>query len=101
MNSRIRDAVAGLTVVAVVAVLDGAPAGAAAAATPTRNALFVLNNDPAGNTVAVYHRFTGGTLVPVATYFTFGFGATALDSPGDPLASQGGLTYDHRHGLLF
>src|SRR5690348_277418 len=90
---RMRHAAAGL---AVLAVAISAPAAEASA----RNALFVQTNDPGGNAVVAFHRNADGTLRRDATYPTGGNGATAAASPGDTLATQGGLVYSSRHGLV-
>src|SRR5262249_47642605 len=65
-----------------------------------RNAVFVQTNDVAGNAIVAFHRNADGTLRRDATYPTGGNGATAQASPGDTLATQGGLAYASRHGLV-
>jgi DNA-binding beta-propeller fold protein YncE len=65
------------------------------------NAVLVQTDDPAGNAVWAYHRSADGDLTAVARYRTGGRGGAELGAPGDPLASQGSLTYDAEHRLLF
>jgi DNA-binding beta-propeller fold protein YncE len=89
-------------------------ASAAAAATPAgaatvhrdfvpgaSRAVFVQTDNPAGNQVVAYHRDGDGTLSKVATYPTGGRGGVLTGSVADHLASQGSLTYDPEHGLLY
>ncbi|HEV2372935.1 MAG TPA: beta-propeller fold lactonase family protein [Streptosporangiaceae bacterium] len=81
-------------------------AGPASAATSTgdngaRWALFVQTDNSAGNQVVAYHRAGNGTLTLAGTYDTGGLGGQLTGSVVDHLASQGGLTYDPRHGLLY
>jgi 6-phosphogluconolactonase (cycloisomerase 2 family) len=92
-----RHAAAGL---AALASLVAIPATASAKDVRAHNALFVQTNDVAGNAIVAFHRNADGTLRRDATYPTGGNGATADASPGDTLASQGGLAYSARHGLL-
>lgn len=61
----------------------------------------VQTDDPAGNQVVAYHRATDGSLTLAATYDTGGKGGVLDGSVVDHLASQGSLTYDAEHGLLF
>lgn len=84
--------------------LMGPPAGAdpssdRAEARP--HALFVQTNDPTGNEVVVYERASDGTLTQGESFPTGGLGGIAEGAVSDPLASQGSLTYDRRHSLLF
>lgn len=66
-----------------------------------RNAVFVQTNNTAGNQVVAYHRNADGTLAPAGTYDTGGLGGMLMGSVADHLASQGSLTYDPRHALLY
>ena len=59
------------------------------------------NDNLAGNQVVVYRRATDGTLTWKRTYATGGLGGMLDGSVVDHLASQGSLTYDRRHALLF
>ncbi len=55
----------------------------------------------AGNAVVAYHRAPDGTLTLAGTYPTGGLGGVLAGSVVDHTASQGALTYDREHGLLF
>jgi len=66
-----------------------------------RHAVFVQTDNPAGNQVAAYHRAPDGTLTPAGLYDTGGLGGILAGSVADHLASQGSLTYDARHALLY
>jgi DNA-binding beta-propeller fold protein YncE len=63
--------------------------------------VFVQNDNPAGNQVVAYDRGQDGTLTQAGTYATGGLGGVLTGSVVDHLASQGSLTYDRRHGLLY
>ena len=63
--------------------------------------VFVQTDDPAGNHVAAYRRGNDGTLTAAGTYATGGLGGVLTGSVVDHLASQGALTYDATHALLF
>jgi 6-phosphogluconolactonase (cycloisomerase 2 family) len=66
-----------------------------------RSAVFVQTDNTSGNQVVAYHRNTDGTLSPAGTYDTGGLGGMLDGSVVDHLASQGSLTYDSRHALLY
>ena len=63
--------------------------------------VFVQNNSTTGNQVFAYDRAPNGTLSPAGAYATGGVGGVLAGSVVDHLASQGSLTYDRRHGLLY
>jgi hypothetical protein len=63
--------------------------------------VFVQNDSTAGNQIIAYDRDGNGTLTQAGTYATGGLGGVLTGSVVDHLASQGSLTYDRRHGLLF
>jgi len=65
------------------------------------HAVFVQTDNPAGNQIVAYHRNVNGTLVPAGTYPTGGLGGVLNGSAVDHLASQGSLTYDPIHDLLY
>ena len=65
------------------------------------NAVFVQTDNLGGNAVVAYHRAWNGTLTLAATYPTGGLGGQLTGSVVDHLASQGSLTYDRDHGLLY
>lgn len=77
------------------------PAPSTAHSSSTAHAVFVQSDDPAGNTVAVYARAADGTLTLVHGYATGGRGGVLDGSVVDHLASQGSLTYDPAHRLLY
>lgn len=62
------------------------------------HAVFVQNDDPAGNTVIAYARSTSGALSEIGRYPTGGLGGVLTGSVVDHLASEGSLGYDR--GLL-
>jgi 6-phosphogluconolactonase (cycloisomerase 2 family) len=63
--------------------------------------LFVQTDNTAGNRVVAYHRAGNGTLTLAGSYGTGGLGGVLSGSVVDHLASQGSLSYDQRHGLLY
>lgn len=65
------------------------------------HAVFVQTDNPTGNQIVAYHRAEDGTLTQADTYDTGGLGGVLAGSVADHLASQGSLTYDPRHGLLY
>jgi DNA-binding beta-propeller fold protein YncE len=66
-----------------------------------RDAVFVQTDNTAGNHVVAYHRAADGTLSQAGSYATGGLGGVLGGSVVDHTASQGSLTYDPRHGLLY
>jgi 6-phosphogluconolactonase (cycloisomerase 2 family) len=99
---------AAVIAVAVAATIGTAAGPAGAATTHGRfvpggadRAVFVQTDNTAGNQVVAYHRARGGRLTQAGTYSTGGLGGVLAGSVVDHLASQGSLTYDRRHGLLF
>ncbi len=89
---------------AVIAVLAVAPSADAAPAERhgrEQKAVFEQTNDPSGNTVIAFARDRHGHLHEAGRYATGGVGATLDQAPIDPLASQGALTYDPAHHLLY
>ncbi len=88
---------------AVTLSLGAAPA-VAAGSVPTKaavGAVFVLTNDVAHNSVITYNRAPDGSLTRTGTVGTGGSGAIVDGAVVDPLASQGALTLDRPHRLLF
>jgi len=65
------------------------------------HAVFVQTDNAAGNQVDVYARAADGTLTFVHGYPTGGLGGMEGGSVVDHLGSQGSLTYDAAHGLLY
>jgi DNA-binding beta-propeller fold protein YncE len=99
---------AGLGITALTSAgLLAALAGPVAAATQPRwadgaaRAVFVQTDNTAGNAVAAYRRAADGTLTLAGTYPTGGLGGQLSGSVVDHLASQGSLSYDAVHGLLY
>jgi 6-phosphogluconolactonase (cycloisomerase 2 family) len=82
-------------------------AGPASAATLTEHyansthAVFVQTDQTAGNHVVAYREAPDGTLSLSGTYGTGGKGGVLATSVIDHLASQGAVTYDPRHRLLY
>lgn len=95
-------AVVGLSAVALPAVAGADPAPPIPGfAQGGDHALFVQTDNTAGNQIVAYHRNTNGTLAPAGTYATGGLGGVLNGSAVDHLASQGSLTYDAVHNLLY
>jgi 6-phosphogluconolactonase (cycloisomerase 2 family) len=63
--------------------------------------VFVQTDNTAGNQVVAYHRAADGTLSFAGTFNSGGLGGRLTGSVTDHLASQGSLTYDSRHSLLY
>jgi 6-phosphogluconolactonase (cycloisomerase 2 family) len=97
-------AVLAATALAAVTVLAG-PASAAtgrdAGFGGASHVVFVQTDNTAGNQVVAYHRAADGTLLFAGSYDTGGVGGQLTGSVVDHLASQGSLTYDPRHSLLY
>jgi 6-phosphogluconolactonase (cycloisomerase 2 family) len=93
--------------VAIAAATAAALAGPASAATRHHHfgdadyAVFVQTDNTAGNQVVAYRRSGDGGLTFAASYPTGGLGGQLTGSVVDHLASQGSLTYDRQHGLLY
>jgi DNA-binding beta-propeller fold protein YncE len=68
---------------------------------PSGAPVFVQTDNTAGNAVVAYHRAADGSLGQRGTYRTGGKGGVLKGSVVDHLASQGSLTYDRRHKLLY
>jgi 6-phosphogluconolactonase (cycloisomerase 2 family) len=93
----------GVGMLAMTALAAPAFASTSASAGDSGNtgAVFVQTDNTAGNAVAAYHRAADGTLTLAGTYRTGGNGGILAGSVVDHTASQGSLTYDDEHGLLF
>jgi 6-phosphogluconolactonase (cycloisomerase 2 family) len=85
----------------VAAVLAGIGGSASALAASTNQAVFVQTDNTAGNQIVVYDRGSGGSLTQAGVYNTGGLGGQLEGSVVDHLASQGSLTLDREHGLLY
>jgi 6-phosphogluconolactonase (cycloisomerase 2 family) len=77
-----------------------APAGATTPSHP-HGAVFVQTDNTGGNSVVAYDRSADGTLHQAGTFATGGRGGALDGSVVDHLASEGSLTYDRAHGLLY
>jgi hypothetical protein len=64
-------------------------------------AVFVQTDNTSGNAIVAYQRSADGTLTQAGTYPTRGLGGILAGSVVDHLASQGSLSYDTSHQLLF
>jgi 6-phosphogluconolactonase (cycloisomerase 2 family) len=110
--TRLAPAAAAASVAALAVAALAVPA-ASAATTPAHaasghgfqagasDAIFVMTDNAAGNSVAAYHRAADGTLTLAGTYSTHGLGGALSGSVVDHTASEGALTYDRASGLLF
>jgi hypothetical protein len=65
------------------------------------HAVFVQTDNTSGNQVIAYHRAPDGVLRWAGSYATGGLGGILAGSVVDHLASQGSLTYDPWHSLLY
>ena len=63
--------------------------------------VFVQTDNVAGNQVVAYDRAADGSLTLANTYSTGGLGGVLNGSHVDHLGSQGSLTYDASHSLLY
>ncbi len=68
---------------------------------PSQHAVFVQTDDVHGNHVAAYAQGSDGTLTLTHTYATGGKGGVLPTSVIDHTASQGAVTYDQAHQLLY
>jgi DNA-binding beta-propeller fold protein YncE len=100
-------AVAGLALASSAALAAPASASGPASKPASRpgnhsgQAVFVQTDDPAGNTVVAYDRAADGALIQAGSFGTGGRGGVLAGSVVDHLASQGSLSYDSRHHLLY
>lgn len=65
------------------------------------SSVFVQTDNTGGNTVVAYDRAADGTLHQDGVYATGGLGGVLTGSVVDHLASQGSLTLDRAHDLLY
>lgn len=87
--------------VALAAVTFTASPASATSARAAGGTVFVQTDSPDGNAVVAFDRMTDGSLRQKAVYRTGGRGGVLDGSVADHTASQGALTYDSRHHLLF
>jgi 6-phosphogluconolactonase (cycloisomerase 2 family) len=88
-------------VAAVGLAVGSAPNASASNGPEGHGAVFVQTDDLTHNSVIAYDRAADGHLTRAGTYATGGTGAAEAGAVVDPLASQGSLTFDRTHGLLF
>ena len=99
-----RAALAGLAALMAALTIAGTVTASAAFAGELdggAGAVFVQTNDISGNAILAYARSAAGALTPAGRYPTLGRGGTEPGAPTDPLSSQGSLTVDRRHHLLY
>ena len=90
-----------LAAVTVLAEPASAATGRGASFGGASHVVFVQTDNTAGNQVVAYRRAADGTLSFAAAYHTGGLGGQLTGSVTDHLASQGSLTYDSLHSLLY
>ena len=82
-----------------------APVATASASPPgdraEHGAVFVETNDETSNAIIAYSRGRDGHLTETGRFPTGGLGGAVAGPVFDPLASQGALTYDADHQLLY
>jgi 6-phosphogluconolactonase (cycloisomerase 2 family) len=107
---RLKPAAAAAAAVAAVTVVVTALATPAFASTTVAgstgysgasHAVFVQTDSTSGNHVVAYRRASDGALSPAGSYPTGGLGGVLGGSVVDHTASQGSLTYDPWHSLLY
>jgi 6-phosphogluconolactonase (cycloisomerase 2 family) len=104
MRTIAKKAVAAFIVTLAAAALSASPANAADPRVHDHgvgHVVFVQTDDVTGNHVVAYHRHADGTLTFAHSYATNGLGGILTGSVVDHLASQGSLTYDSQHALLY
>jgi 6-phosphogluconolactonase (cycloisomerase 2 family) len=89
-----------------LAALVAGPAHAATTSTPgaqdgDHGAVFVQTDALTGNAVVSYNRWSNGTLHQAGTFATGGLGGHLDGAVVDNTASQGAVTLDRTHGLLY
>jgi DNA-binding beta-propeller fold protein YncE len=104
LGSAIAVAAAGLATAVALPFATPALASTAAPAFSSggaSHAVFAATDNTSGNQVVAYYRASDGTLSPAGTYATGGLGGVLAGSVVDHLASQGSLSYDPGHALLY
>jgi DNA-binding beta-propeller fold protein YncE len=104
LGSAIAVAAAGLATAVALPFATPALASTAAPAFSSggaSHAVFAATDNTSGNQVVAYYRAPDGTLSPAGTYATGGLGGVLAGSVVDHLASQGSLSYDPGHALLY
>ncbi len=100
-HPRLSLALAVATAALAVAAGPASPASATPHPQAGTGAVFVQTNDLDQNAVQAYTRAADGSLTSAGTYATGGKGGAEAGAVVDPLASQGSVTLDRRHDLLF
>jgi 6-phosphogluconolactonase (cycloisomerase 2 family) len=90
----------GAAAIAAAAVFAGI-GSSSALAVGTSHAVFVQNDNVAGNQIVAYDRADDGTLTQAGTYNTGGLGGVLEGSASDHLAAQGSLVFDREENLLY
>lgn len=85
--------------VLVAATLFASPAFASTQS--SQNPVFVQTDNLSGNSIVAYDAADNGTLTKAGTYATGGLGGALGGSVTDHLASQGSLSFDSGHNLLY
>jgi hypothetical protein len=98
MRAMTRIGAAAVTVAAALAAVGGS---ASALAAGTSSTVFVQTDNLSGNQIVAYDRTGAGALTQAGVYNTGGLGGKLEGSEVDHLASQGSLTLDPEHGLLY
>jgi 6-phosphogluconolactonase (cycloisomerase 2 family) len=100
MRSTLRLGCLAVAATATTALFAG-PADASPGPNSAQHAVFVQTDETTGNHVASYWQASDGTLTLAYTYATGGLGGVLGNSVIDHLASQGAVTYDGPHKLLY
>ncbi|MFK0286710.1 lactonase family protein [Streptomyces sp. NPDC090499] len=101
MGKKSKAAASVAVTVAAAATLALGTGPASAYSGGAHGAVFVQTDGVNGNAVVAYSRAADGTLRQSGVYRTGGLGGVLDGSVVDHLASQGSLTYDRAHGLLY
>jgi 6-phosphogluconolactonase (cycloisomerase 2 family) len=101
MKTSVRLAAIGGFTLAVTAAFTGAAAASPAHHQQQHDAVFAQTDGTSGNAVVAYDRAADGTLHEAGTYPTGGAGGVLDGSVVDHLASQGSVSLDRAHGLLY
>ncbi|MFF4307609.1 lactonase family protein [Streptomyces sp. NPDC001601] len=101
MGKKSKAAAAVAVTVAAAASLALGTGAASAYSGGAHGAVFVQTDGVNGNAVVAYSRSADGELRQSGVYRTGGLGGVLDGSAVDHLASQGSLTYDRAHGLLY
>ena len=98
MRAMTRIGAAAVSIAAALAAVGGSTSALAAG---TSSTVFVQTDNLSGNQIVAYDRTGAGALTQAGVYNTGGLGGKLEGSEVDHLASQGSLTLDPEHGLLY